>query len=366
MSRFSKAWISANALVHNFHRIKSVLNEQKVWSVVKANAYGHGSLSVAKTLAPYTDGFAVAHFEEAELLRLSGIKQPILLLEGVSSSAQLVKLPILDIETVVHNEYGFNLLIDTLPQLHSEDQILKVWLKMDTGMNRLGIAANAFSKFVDRAEREDKVDLRGIMTHFACADEEHHLNQKQLMAFDQAKSKRILPESIANSALIFSNPETYRDWVRPGIALYGSSPFKHQDAKSIGLKPVMKLVSKVISLKEIQPGDSVGYGATWTSESRQEIAVVGIGYGDGYPRHVKGAQVWLKGHLCPIVGRVSMDMLTVLIPQRLQVQIGDEVECWGEHISVDTVAEQAGTIGYELLCQVTSRVPRVHTNEFNI
>lgn len=362
MSRHAVAVIDLNALAHNFRVLKSKAPNAKVWSVIKADAYGHGATTIAHALANLTDGFAVAHLEEAMALRAAGIHNPLLLMEGVSSLTQVQRLVQLDLQTVIHNAQGLAHVLAG----HAGQHPIQVWLKVNTGMNRLGIAFGDLSQMLVKIQASPKLTLAGVMTHLACADEPAHpMNARQIQSFDQQTTDLTCDQSIANSSATLALPSTHRHWIRPGIALYGSSPLVGQDAQSLGLKPVMHLNSQVIAVRSLQPGDTVGYSAAWKANRTTRTAIVGVGYGDGYPRSIIEGHIWINNTRCPLIGRVSMDMCVVRVPEQAEVAVGDSAQCWGEHISIDQVAEQSNTISYELMCKVTSRVPRVYS-EFGV
>jgi len=355
-----KASINLKALAANLERVKELAPHSRVISIIKADAYGHGVLPVAKALLE-SDCFAVARLDEALYLRQNGIEKSIILLEGV-----------LAIEDYRHcHEQQFTPLIHSLEQFQWLLQFLETnpqrrmdyWLKFDTGMHRLGLAEDELKQILDIFAQPNFDWLpAGVMSHFACADElVNSANRKQLTQFNKLCSK--LPKmekSMANSAAILSIPEAHFDWVRPGIMLYGVTPFEASKPARIGLdeqlQPVMTLSSKLIAIKQLQQGDCVGYGSTWCCPEDMSIGVVAIGYGDGYPRHApSGTPVLIHGIEVPLIGRVSMDMITVDL-RSVTATIGDKVVLWGEGLPIEYVSQKAGTIAYELLCQITQRV----------
>ena len=352
MNRGTCAVIDLSALKHNYERIKSVALNSRILSVVKADGYGHGMSSIANALR-CSDGFGVAILDEALLLRASGFKQTVVLMEGVFSRGELEEVSNKQIDIVVHQKEQVALLeAGTLPSA------VNVWLKIDTGMNRLGVNIEQAPDLFARLKCCDNVSSITLMSHFACADDVNaSQTQTQYEAFQQATQHYNYPKSMANSAGIFRDSRFHFDWVRPGIALYGTTPVLENSTASLGLLPVMTVQSKVISLRALSSGDSVGYGATWTATKPTTVAVVAIGYGDGYPRHVDSrAYVLIDGQRCPVVGRVSMDMLTVDVSSVTNVALGDPVVLWGKGLPVEVVASWADTVNYELLCQVTERV----------
>ncbi|RCU51558.1 alanine racemase [Corallincola holothuriorum] len=348
------AVIDLDALRHNMAQVRRYAPHSQVLAVIKANGYGHGALAVAEALAEQADAFAVARLEEALKLRKGGIELPIVLLEGVFDPGELGVAAAHGCQLGVHSLSQ----LETLERAHLH-QPVTVWLKVDTGMHRLGVEPEQFQHFYQRLLQTPSVNEIVLMSHFASADEpETGQTQAQLAEFQrccQGLSKQPLC-SLANSAAIINEPLAQRDWVRPGIMLYGASPFAGRSAASLGLKPAMTLKSRVIAVRDLKAGGAVGYGASWTAEQDTRLAVVAMGYGDGYPRHVPNqTPVLINGVRYPIVGRVSMDMITVDIGDA-EISEGDEVVLWGSELSVDEIAALSGTLGYELLCNVTSRV----------
>lgn len=356
MSRGTEIILNSLALRNNFARVRELAPNSKILSVVKADAYGHGSQWAAKHLAE-TDGFGVANIEEAQELRDAGMTQPILLLEGVFDLEELKLAEQLRCDLVVHQSQQIELL-EAMPA--SEPFV--VWLKVNTGMNRLGFALPEVDPSWQRLEKLSNVKTLRLMTHFACADrEEAPLNVKQWQLFKPLLDKYPVIASAANSAATVHFPHAHLDWVRPGIMLYGASPVENQTAQELGLQAVMSFRARVIALQSVAAGESVGYVARWTATKDSLIAVVSVGYGDGYPCHApEGTPVMIGSERVPLVGRVSMDMITVDVSALKEVSIGAEVELWGEQLPVDEVAAASGTISYELLCKVTSRVKRTY------
>ncbi|MDX1693059.1 MAG: alanine racemase [Ketobacteraceae bacterium] len=375
MARGTNAVVDLGALQHNFRVIRQRVGSSRVMAVVKADAYGHGIERVAAAL-PDADGFGVAIIEEAIQLRDAGVTQPIVLLEGVTSPGDLAEAASRHLDVVVHTEEQLLFLESTeLPAP------LRVWLKFNTGMHRLGVEIEKLAPCYRALRSMDKVSDIVLTSHFACADEPdpgHALAQQARFEGAVTALNDSIPEtdvcsqslSLANSAGVFSRPESHYDWVRPGIALYGASPLLEVSAAQLDLKPVMELRSTVLATRQVKPGETVGYGATWEADQETPVAIVGIGYGDGYPRHVpSGTPVLIRGVRCPMVGRVSMDMLAVdLRPvlraensdHREPVTPGEPVTLWGNGLPIEDIARAAGTINYELLCQVTGRVKRVY------
>ena len=370
MSRGTCAVIDLSALRHNYSVIKQRVGKSKVLAVVKADGYGHGMTSIAKALSQ-SDGFGVAILEEALLLRAAGITQKIVMLEGALSLDELKQASVSNVDVVVHQLEQVTDIEKVSAEVLSGGAALgaslNVWLKIDTGMHRLGVDPSDVLSAYQRLRNCAWVQSITLMSHFSSAGEIGSvLSDAQYGMFNRlhqgllkkpAFSGHVLPASLANSAGIFQENCYHFNWVRPGIALYGSSPIEGQSAEDLGLKPVMTLVSRIIALRNVPLGESVGYGADWTAKVDTQVAIVAIGYGDGYPRHVrKDAQVLVSGSLCDVVGRVSMDMIAVDVSNVNAVALNDSVTLWGNCLPVERVAEWAGTVNYELLCQVTDRV----------
>jgi alanine racemase len=357
MFRPAKAFIDLVALQHNCREIKKYTPTSQLIAVLKANAYGHGAMMVGKALENLVDMVAVSCLEEAVELRSAQVELPIILLEGCFSSDELIAASQQNFHVVVHCDEQLESLEQT-----SVPQALHVWLKVDTGMHRLGIEPSKVGEFQSRLIACDSVaDNVRLMSHFASADvSDNPLNDKQLVRFNESRQNVSVYTqcSMANSAAILSFPEAHFDWVRPGILLFGVSPFKGKYHEG-NLKPVMTLASRVISVSTIEAGETVGYGNRWLASRQSKIATVAIGYGDGYPRSAKdGTPVMVNDTRVPLVGAVSMDMLTVDVTDIDPVAVGDEVELWGKSLSVNEVASYADTIGYELLTRMPARVER--------
>ncbi len=349
------AVISRQAVKHNFARIQSLAPNSKIIAILKANAYGHGLLEMAKTL-PDCDAIGVARLEEALALRAGGIVKPILLLEGFFNPSDIPILVTNNLQTVVHS-------LEQVEQLEQASHLqgqLTVWLKIDTGMNRLGINVQQFELVTSRLQQIDLVAKPlNYMTHFACADELNNpFTSEQAQQFYQLVDGLGGELTLANSAGILAWPETQADWIRPGLLLYGCSPIIDRIGSDDGFIAAMTLSSSVIAVKKLSAGDKVGYGSSWIAAQDTTLAVIAIGYGDGYPRHAKdGTPVLINSKRYPIVGRVSMDMITVdLGPDNVSVQCGDKAIMWGQDLPVEEIAKYADTICYELILQLTSRV----------
>lgn len=354
MSRDTRAVISAGALRHNLQVARHAARGARILAVIKGNGYGHGLLRVARALSD-ADAFAVTCLEEAVPLREAGFVHPILLLEGVFEPSELEIASRYRLDLVVHADWQLDLL-----ERHNGSRPLSVWLKVDTGMHRLGFAPELVPRVCERLRA-----CRGVgphiryMTHLACADDrENRMTPRQLACFDGALSGLPGERSLANSAGLLGWPEVRADWVRPGIMLYGASPFVDGLEPRPDLRPAMTLCSRLIAINQVPEGDTVGYGATFRCPESMPVGVVAIGYGDGYPRHAgTGTPVLVNGFETRLVGRVSMDMLTVdLRGLEGRVQVGDPVTLWGDGLPIERVADHAGTIAYELLCGVTRRV----------
>lgn len=353
MTRPSRVVIDKQALIHNINRVREIAPTSKVMAVIKADAYGHGIVRVAQTLKE-ADAFGVACLEEAELLRASDITNTIVLLEGPHKAIDLKRIMALNLEIIVHNENQ----VESLEQTKLE-QPLQVWLKIDTGMHRLGVPLEKAKAILQRLEECSNVkpNIR-LMTHFATANEhDNPLTQKQLDAFNQICKEFDNEKTLANSAAVINFSDTHAEWIRPGLMLYGVSPMKNGIAKDHGLKPVMTLESEIISIQHLQEGDSVGYGATWHCPENMPVGVVAAGYGDGFPRHAKsGTPILVNDVRCSLIGRASMDMLTVDLRNQPDAKIGDRVVLWGENLPIEEIAQHADTIPYQLLCGVHKRL----------
>lgn len=347
------ASIDLDALQHNFAVVRRHAPHSKIIAVLKANAYGHGLLPVAHALAR-ADAYAVARVEEALVLRANGITRPILVLGGFFSAEALPLLAVHDLQTTIHTREQLAL----LEQAHLPAPI-KVWLKLDTGMNRLGLRAEELPAFIERLTRcKNVVQPFNLMTHFSQSDEQDGpATRLQIAEFNRLTAHLPGERAMANSAGILAWPDSRSDWIRPGIMLYGASPFGGQLASEHDLRPVMTLKSQLIATRACKQGENVGYGGHWVAPHDTILGVVAVGYGDGYPRMApEGTPVLVNGRRVPIVGRVSMDMITVDLGPGAHDKSGDEVTLWGEGLPVEQVAEKIGTIPYELLTRLTARV----------
>ncbi|WP_028671494.1 alanine racemase [Saccharospirillum impatiens] len=356
MSRGTCATMDPSALQYNLQRVKALAPKARIWAVVKADGYGHGAVQAAQALHQ-ADGFAVASLAEAQTLRDAGIEASILLLEGTLGPLQALDAVRLGCDTAVHQTEQLAVLEAMADRI--ERQV--IWLKVDTGMHRLGVNPEQVPDFVRRIQAIQPGQAVNLMTHFASADQpETSYTALQIDRFNQlAQAVPGVQLCLANSAGVMAWPDSHADWVRPGIMLYGASPGFAKTGLELGLRPVMQLTAPVIALRTVPAGDWVGYGARWQASRPSRIATLAIGYGDGYPRHAPdNTPVWLGGQRVPLVGKVSMDMITVDVTDIANVQLGDSAELWGEHLSVDEVASHIGTVGYELLTRVSPRVDK--------
>ena len=352
MTRPAQATLDLPALSHNLTQVRRLAPGRRIMAVIKANAYGHGMVKTARALGE-ADAFAVACLDEAIILREAGIAQPLVLLEGFFDATELPLLTQHRLITVVHHEEQLAILEGS-----RLDAPLPVWIKVDSGMHRLGLAPAKLGEIWKRLNSCGSLKVLGFMTHLANADYRNDpLTLYQLKSFTEAVEAYPGQRSIANSAAVLSWPQTHGDWVRPGIMLYGVSPFAESSGSSHDLKPVMSLHSRLMAVNHFKRGDRIGYGGEWECPEDMSVGVVAIGYGDGYPRHAKaGTPVLLNNKRAPLIGRVSMDMICIDLRGQAQARIGDPVCLWGEGLPVEEVARYAGTIPYELLCRVTSRV----------
>lgn len=350
--RPTRVTIDLNALRHNLQQVRRVAPGCRVMAAIKSNGYGHGLERVARALSD-SDGFCVASIDEALQLREAGVTAPIILLEGFFHADELPLIAQHRLEVVLNHAEQIEALLAASPA-----GPLRVWLKIDSGMHRLGVSGEQAEALWRRLEAHPALEPLGQMTHLATADEpDHPATLRQLSAFQAATANLPGMKSIANSAGILGWPDSHADVVRPGIMLYGVSPFLGGRAAEFELRPVMSFRSELIAVNHFRRGDPIGYGATWHCPEDMPIGVVAAGYGDGYPRHaVSGTPVLVNGVRVSIVGRVSMDMLTVDLRTQPQARVGDPVVLWGRGLPVEEVAEFAGTIAYELLCGVTQRV----------
>lgn len=361
MTRPTFAHINLDALRHNFSLARQYAPDQKIMAMLKADAYGHGAPGCAQALESQTDAIAVAFIDEALALRKAGIKKPITLLQGIFDQQE--------IELACQNQLDLVILHAEQAHMLESAEIscrLRIWLKFDSGMHRLGFSADEYAYWYERLNKHPNVSEVRLMTHFSCADEpENPVTAEQEKFFDKVTKGIDTTYSLANSAAIMAWPSTRRDWVRPGIMLYGVCPFADWRKNHRDLRPVMTLKSVIISTRKLQAGEAVGYGGSWVAPDDCRIGVVSIGYGDGYPRCLPfGTPVLVNGQRVPLVGRVTMDMVTVDLSGLDDVKVGDEVTLWGEGLPVEEIAELANTIPYELLTGISKRVPRLYSESY--
>ncbi len=349
-----EALIDHTALRRNLGIARRASAGASVWAVVKADAYGHGMTAAAAALGE-ADGLAVARVEEAVRLREAGIGLPLLVLEGAFTGEELQLAGRQNLQLVVHHEFQIKLLERT--QVSSP---LGIWIKIDTGMHRLGFSPERGREVLGRlVTAVALVGRPGWLTHLACADEPGHPHTQVQWQRFQALLRPGETASLANSAAILSGMAGPREWIRPGIMLYGASPFPGETGAQRGLEPVMTLQARLIAVNRIAAGERVGYGGLYRCPRDMPVGVIGIGYGDGYPRQVtSGTPVLVNGQRVPLVGRVSMDMISVDLSPCPEARVGDPAVLWGRGLPVEEIAERAGTISYQLLCGVTARVPR--------
>lgn len=349
---FPLATIDAAALRNNLGVVRRLAPRSRVMAVVKADAYGHGIAGTAKTLTD-ADAFGVARLGEALALRNAGIEQPIVLLEGVLYAEQLAAAAQHRLELVVHSFEQLDML-DALSSGHRFD----VWLKLDTGMNRLGFRGEDFPSALGRVQRCAAVDRIRLMTHLACAEEQGgSVSERQIRLFEELTSSLNFEKSIANSAGIIVRSDARIDWVRPGLMLYGMSPLGEQSARELGLRPAMTLSAPLIAVREVKAGEAVGYGGLWRAPRDARVGIAAIGYGDGYPRTMRnGAPVLVDDQPATIAGRVSMDMIAIDVTHLPEARVGSDVILWGRGLPAERVAPFADTLAYELVCRVNERV----------
>ena len=351
MPRPIRATIRASALRHNLKRARDASGGAQVWAVVKANAYGHGLERAAQALAE-ADGFALLDFQEAARLRLAGVTKPILMLEGFFRPLDVNLLFKYGLTPVIHNTEQ----VELLRHLDFPSE-LDLYFKVNSGMNRLGFGVENLRVNYNALRLLPRVRQITLMTHFADAEGQEGVHA-QLRWFNELVSGIEAPRSLANSAALLRFREAREGWVRPGLMLYGCSPFADWSAADIGLQPAMTLGSELIAVQNLEPGERVGYGFGFEAKEPMTIGVVACGYADGYPRHAPtGTPVLVKGQRTRLVGRVSMDMLCVDITDIEEAYIGTPVTLWGQGLPAEEVAAAAGTVAYELLCALAPRVP---------
>jgi alanine racemase len=356
--RPTSAIIRLNAIVENFETVCRLAPGSGNVAVVKANAYGHGAVEVARALQDKVPAFAVAFFEEAVQLRDAGITRPILILQGTLGDETVGEAAARDFWLMLNNRQQIDRVLSS-----KATRPVRAWLKVETGMHRLGLEPDEVESACEALSSSGNIQPDLVLcTQLACADDlASPVTQQQVNRLRSFAAKNKLPLSIANSAAIMAWPKAHADWNRPGYMLYGNSPFAMAGGNSDGLLPAMTLASEIIAIREVAPGEGVGYGLDWVAQRQSIVGIIAIGYGDGYPRHAPGGTpVLVNGVRAPLAGRVSMDMISVDLTDHHGAGIGDSVELWGNNLSVNEVASSAGTIGYELLAGLTGRLPRVY------
>jgi len=359
MARPTKIILDLAAACHNLQRVKEIAPGSAVLAMVKANAYGHGLTRIALALSD-ADAFGVACVEEGLQLREAGVTRPIVLMEGLFQSEELAYVERERFTLVVHHPEQVAML-----EKHTQQQPISVWMKINTGMNRLGFDFSQVQTIHQRLMNCKAVSKPiGLMTHFAKADsQDKTITLQQIEKFMAITAHLPGPRSLANSPGILAYPTAHADWVRPGLMLYGASPFAETVGLEYGLQPVMTLSSSLIAVYPAVKGSEIGYGGTWICPEDMLMGVVGIGYGDGYPRHAEnGTPVLVNGKVCPLIGRVSMDMLAVDLRSQPNAKVGDPVILWGAGLPVEVIAKHSGTVAYELLTRMTQRVRLVIKN----
>jgi len=356
MSRPTEAIINLAALKANLKRVFACAPQQKVMAVLKADGYGHGAVAIAQALETQVNAFAVCCLEEALALRTVGIHQPIILLEGFFHTQELPLIEQHQLQPVLHHRQQVEALLG-----YRFQSPLPVWLKVDSGMHRLGLAPEDIEPAYQRLSAHLKTPIH-LMSHLACADDpDNPYTHVQTQCVRYLAQQLNMNFSLANSAAILAWPQTLGDWVRPGLMLYGVSPFPQRSVETLGLQAVMQLQSKLISVRICRQGEGIGYGASWHCPQSMPVGIVATGYADGYPRHApSGTPVLVNGQRVPLIGRISMDMLAVDLRSQPQAKVGDPVILWGPALPVEEIATHAGTLAYELLCHVSPRVKRIY------
>ena len=354
--RPARALIDLQALRHNY-QIARELTGAKALAVIKADASGHGAVRCAQALEAEADGFAVACIEEALELRAAGIRAPVLLLEGFFEADELALIVEHDFWCVVHSLWQLEAI-----EKAALSKPITVWLKLDSGMHRVGLHPKDYQAGYQRLLASGKVAKIVLMSHFARADELHsQASTEQVAVFEAARQGLAAEVSLRNSPAVLGWPQIPSDWVRPGIMLYGATPFEEANAVASRLQPVMTLESKVICVRELPAGEPIGYGAKFITQKPMRVGVVAMGYADGYPRHAPtGTPVMVAGQRSQLIGRVSMDMLCVDLTDVPQAGLGSTVELWGKNVLASTVAEAADTIPYQIFCNLR-RVPLLYS-----
>ncbi|MCV6611732.1 MAG: alanine racemase [Amphritea sp.] len=359
MSRAAKITVDLDAIRHNFRLARSLQPAANAAAIIKANGYGHGAVEVAKALESEADAFGVACIEEGVELVEAGISKPVLLLEGFFEASELEYISDNGMWSAVHS-------LEQIDQIAAAQlsQPINVWLKMDSGMHRLGVNPQDYQEAYKRLKALDNVADVILMSHFSSADElDKSVTAEQIEVFNAATADIDAPASLANSAGTLAWEDARRDWLRPGLMLYGATPFPDAQDNADKLIPAMTLTSEVIAVRDVPVGESVGYACTWTADKPSRVGTVALGYADGYPRHAEtGTPVWINGQRSRIIGRVSMDMLAIDLTDLPEAGVGTEVEFWGKHITAAEVAPYCGTIPYTLFTGITRRVHKHYIN----
>lgn len=356
MSRGIRARINRSALKHNLRRARELAPNSGIIAVIKADGYGHGLIETARSLNE-SDAFAVESVEEGIRLRDSGFEQEVLLLSGFHERNDIDAIERWRLSPVIHDRWQVVALSQRQPA-----QSVNIWIKVDSGMHRVGFDPDDFPQILEMLEELSNVQVRGLLSHLANADDlSDNVTREQCRRFLEIARRQPYPLSLANSPGVLGWPETHLDWIRPGMMLYGCSPMKVETETDLDLRPAMTLEARIIATKNVGEGQAIGYGGTWVCESPTRVGVLACGYGDGYPRHApSGTPVWVKGRPGTTLGRVSMDLMSIDLSRCENARPGDWVELWGTNVMASTVARQAGTIPYELVTGVTARVPRVY------
>ncbi len=348
------ATIDLSAIQHNLAQVRRLAPNSRVMAAVKADGYGHGAVPVSRALEDAgVDTLAVACMEEAQVLLEAHVKAPIALLEGVISSDEAALAAYENLQVVVHDFWQIELL-EAMPAASN----IALWFKLDTGMHRLGFPLDAVPRLCEVLARHPRWRFQGWITHLARADEtDSNATSEQIHAFDEALVGVPGPRSIANSAGLLAWPEARREWVRPGLVLYGASPMPDKSAEDLGFRPALQLASRLLAVRTYEAGSCIGYGAAYVCPERMSVGVVAVGYADGVPRCLhNGTPVKVRGLRAPLIGRVSMDMISIDLRGIPDAQVGDSVLIWGESLPAEEIARYAGTIAYELFCGLTNRV----------
>jgi len=352
MARNTIAYIDPAAIAHNLERVRELAPESRIMAVVKADAYGH-RIDLCLPALERADMLAVATIEEARAIRRLGSGLPVLLLEGVIEDGDLAVAADLGLELTIHHRHQLQAL-----ERIGRSPAARVWLKIDTGMHRLGVPEEEAAETHRRLLAIPGVEQVNMVSHLACAEEvDHPLNARQIERFRRATDLLEGERCLANSAGLINLPEARFEWVRAGLILYGISPLPGRAGPALGLAPAMTMSAELMAVNRVAAGESIGYGARFVADRDMTVGVASIGYGDGYPRSmIDGASVLVDARSCQMCGRVSMDMITVDLSACPHARVGDPVVLWGQGLPVEEVAEAAGTIPYELVCRITRRV----------